>query len=964
MTKFGISRLNVCTQSVLFAGVSLFAFSSLAHAQVDEPSADDDTQALDTVIVEGIRGSLRESLQTREESNVIVDVLSASDFLDFPDINAGDVLVRLPGVTGGAGLDSPNSLSIRGFSSEFGLTTLNGRLVTSDRSGRNVRTNLFPSALLGQAAVFKTPSASMIEGGLSGTVELSTNDPLESLERAGQDQLARLRVRAGFNEDVDDVVGFDDNDLRLDGSYRRSFLDGKLGIGVGFTYEDLNSATYTLGARSPELEGTNDTEDVTTVNGQSLTDLGFLSIVQTDYEIEAENEQSNSAAFIATYEPNNQWTFKTDILYSLEELEFDRAQLRHDSLDDAVTGTTDAFGFPIEIFYDDVRTNFEPRQRTEEIETITAGFNAAWRNDLWGVSADLFYSSTTLERNTVDTRLRINDQEGTLRTGEEFGTVGFSYADFDPNDPFGESLELSFIDLERVERDDESIAFRLDVIREVNFGLIESVEAGIRFEDREKFESETEDRFDRYDEDIITPEVLAGFQAPFLAPNGFYFIDGPSTAPQSWFHASAFQLAESFANEEAAGRLRTFDNDDALATGTVEEMTQAVYAQANFGNTLFGLPLRGNFGVRVVKTDVTGIGSRGEFFLTDDLEVEATDPVPFEDESDYTSVLPSLNIVLALTDDVNLRFGAAQTIARPSFAFLIPNQTLSSEQEEPAVDGEIGEITALTFNGGNSATEPYEANNLDLSIEWSPNRDTLVAVSGFYKELETIINGGRTLELGDFTTDFGTFPAFLNTNVNETPNDKDVFGLEIQAQTTFDFLPAPWNGLGVQANYSYIDSEITQVVNTESLYVAFNDDGTIAEFVEDGSGGVRQPLSDISEELFNLTLFYDYGSFSGRISGRWDSENFENQPVGNNTIVAEGRERYDASASYDLTDNFTLSVQGRNLTNENIRRFHAQQQPITDPEASAQPGNLSINNRHREVQFGGREVLVGITYRY
>ncbi len=971
-------------------GLAMTLFGAASLAQDVDEGVDPD----DTIVVEGVRGSLQRAADIKREADFILDALTAEDFGDLPDFSLGDAVVRLPGVTGGFGVGSPESLSIRGFSSEFGLTTVNGRLVTSDRSGRNVRTNLFPSSLISRAAVYKSPSADLIEGGMSGTVEFATVDPLHSIRINDQNTVIRTTGRLGLRGSAENLRDGDEFDTRFDASLRQSIIEDKLAIGLGYSYAAFTDGSETLGARRPQLDGARIIDGfapITTPLGQVIFDDdgdgstpdpfenndALLAPSFISYEIDADDRERHGASFLATYEPTPELKLHVDALLGYETLDQERAALTQQFLGDGISGSVDETGYFVNVLFVNPRLQYEPREREETIETQMVGFNAEWGRGPWTLSGDVFFSKVTLDRDTTEVTIRPGDErpDAFFSSGQRFGAIGVEYLDFDPANPA--DLAMRQVDLEALDRSDESFSVRFDADREVDFGFVSSVEFGMRYQTREKSVTLDETRFAGSSfRDLFTQEDLEAQRIGFVSDDAYDRFDDASYIPTDWYHLSPFALQDAFLTGLETG-LDERISEDALGSSEIFEDTLAAYIKANFGGVAFDLPFSGNVGLRAVQTDLIVKGTGGTFIVTQnddgtfsfDPENADDELVPLREENDYVDYLPSVNVAVSLTDDLVLRAAASKTIARPRFEALFLDRTISVENELND-EGDPTGVDTLTINGGNPQVEPYESNNFDLSLEWSPNRDTLIAGAVFHKDLDSIVTGGLQ-GLGAVETEFGTIPVRLNTFINDEPPSSSVTGFEFQAQTVFSFLPEPFDGLGVAVNYTYIDSEITEVINDESLYTIFNEDGTIAGYVENERdneegelGGVRQPLSRISENTINAIVYYEYGPFSARTAVRWRDDGFENQPAFLNNLAAEGRTIVDINAGYEINDNFRVIFQGRNITDAYSRSYFFEQTPIVDPVATATFTNLGNDRRLQDLDFSGPTYYIGLNYRY
>jgi iron complex outermembrane receptor protein len=165
MTKF---RPSLITAALVASGV---AFSMPIYAQETQKAQQEDE--VEVIEVKGFSTSLIKSLNQKRFSDTVSEQLSADDLGGLPDVSMADALTRLPGIsavrTGGQAAE----INIRGLAGDFVFSTLNGREQVSTSGNRSIEFDQYPSELINSAAVYKSPKASLIEGGVAGTVELS-----------------------------------------------------------------------------------------------------------------------------------------------------------------------------------------------------------------------------------------------------------------------------------------------------------------------------------------------------------------------------------------------------------------------------------------------------------------------------------------------------------------------------------------------------------------------------------------------------------------------------------------------------------------------------------------------------------------------------------------------------------------------------------------------------------------------
>jgi iron complex outermembrane receptor protein len=221
MKNRGINSVAVAVAAAL-AGVS---GATLAQEQADEP--------LDEILVSGIRHSIESAIAMKKESTSIVESITAEDIGKLPDTSIAESLARLPGLAAQRVNGRAQVISIRGLGPRYGATLLNGREMVSTGDNRSVELDQFPSELINAATVYKTPDATLVGQGLSGTLNMQTVRPLAT----GTRQLA-LNGRLDKNSNGNLNADSDDRGGRYSVSYVDQFADGTFGLAVGLAYLD------------------------------------------------------------------------------------------------------------------------------------------------------------------------------------------------------------------------------------------------------------------------------------------------------------------------------------------------------------------------------------------------------------------------------------------------------------------------------------------------------------------------------------------------------------------------------------------------------------------------------------------------------------------------------------------------------------------------------------------------------
>jgi TonB-dependent receptor len=399
------------------------------------------------------------------------------------------------------------------------------------------------------------------------------------------------------------------------------------------------------------------------------------------------------------------------------------------------------------------------------------------------------------------------------------------------------------------------------------------------------------------------------------------------------------------------------------------ERNKAAYIMLRFGSEFAGgAKLSGNVGLRYTKTDRTS-GGYQEFLLPTSIPndttcrdsinnallgtgavnaycalsaTQRTQYAAFANgalvknnyKTGYDYVLPSVNVKLELGSGVQLRAAYSKGIAPPDLGLIrnyfpvsvaVNLKTNAQGQATPvtltpvaAGTGAFGSNATIapdqvlisgTFNAGNPDLKPIEADNFDITAEWYFSSVGQLTASAFYKELHGVLTNSTLRR--SFTNNGATFDAVVTTPVNSASTGK-IKGFEVAYQQVFDFLPSFLKGLGLQANYTYVDSS-----GVEQSTLSATDPDVAAGRVSTISGS-NFPLQGLSKHQVNITPFIDVGPFSARMTYNWRSRyllTLRDVITPFDPIFQEGFGQIDASISYSINDNFKVGVQAYNLNN-------------------------------------------------
>ena len=911
-----------------------------APLQAEEVAAlEAEKQILEEIKVTGIRRSLIKSIDVKRFSDTVVEVISADDIGGLPDVSIADALTRLPGVTAVRTGGQASELNIRGLSGDFVFSTLNGREQVTTGGSRSIEFDQYPSELITQAAVYKSPKASLIEGGVAGTVELKTANPLSN----DKTHTLSMSLRGMMNDASDEIEGADKYGYRVSASYQGKFMDDTLGFAAGYArLFQPGVANQFIGFKYQCPEGQ--------VNGSCP-----VATVSEGFEAQQKGGEETRDGYMASlqWEPNDNFSLQSDLFFS----EFDsetfargyRVKTLGDGtitnqtvIDGALTGATvstdGSDNFAVFTVNDNV---------SRYTQVLSGGINGTWSDGPWTIIGDISSSKSDGEFINGGTRaLLYNDAtiNKPVRAPETISYLlnGLNVASFTANQSYTDlnTMALTQVGTWPYINSNELIAYKFDIKYAIDAGFISSIDVGIRYSEREFNGQRKVAEYGSEFGNNITGEVPLRITADMASIVGF--SGDLSGFPDFLMIDYDRAVAAVNAANAAAGRAPFVASSNwgydwsMIQTGSVNEDVLAGYVQINFETTLFGIDVTGNLGTRVVKTDQSSRGvqqvSAGSGTpLMDDLGITSLDFVNINVGQTYTDNLPSLNLNFHLTQSDQLRFAAAKVMSRAPIHKLM------------AGAGSWIDDSDNTFNAWSHTSpllDPFYATQFDLSFEhYFEETDGVIAIALFYKDIESFIND-FTIDPYDFAADGNFIIPEINPNTGkavvtdggqyETAINNDnggyIVGLELGYTQTFDFLPGILSGLGVSASYSYTESEVEFQMN------------------ESGSS-IDIPLPGLSENVLNATVFYDFKNFSTRLSMRY-RDSYISKQVGVEPELAFFEEEtvVDYQASYTLDNGINFVFQVNNLTDEPSKTYFGN---------TTQTGTL---------QSFGRQVFLGLNY--
>ncbi|OBP13688.1 DEAD/DEAH box helicase [Rheinheimera sp. SA_1] len=949
-------KLNLLTLALATAGFSAYSAAD-QQAETTKPQA---SEELEVIEIRGIRRSLLGSLDKKRFNDTVSEVVDAGDLGSLPDISIADALGRLPGVTTVRDSGQSSQLNIRGMNGDFIQTTLNGREQASTSGytagSRWIAFDQYPSELINQAALYKSPKASLVEGGVAGTVEMRTVNPLDAKEQHNFSG----SVRFSHNDAASDVDA-DPNGERVSFAYQGKYLEDTLGVALGVAHLEQPNSSYQVSTRAyaaaRDVNGDGKTEKITD---------GF----QTRFSKGSDSRLGVLGSLV--YQPNDQFSAKLDYFKSDFESEDKKNGINIEGMNrDANTysltnptvqdgyvtgGTVNLTGLTgpwIEMRTEDQST---------KSDTESTGLSLDWKQERWSIHADVAHSEgnkTRLDRIASMHSYQFGPRtlgDNTVvqgwneKSGQSFTFMnqagGFPAININTDLTDLSAMRLGIWEQFPHQYSDEIDSAKVDFKYELEGDVITSVESGVRLSDRTFADQRSTFRWGRREGQngyvssngsVVNVEgcEFNKYNHPCRPAELTNFVTVKSAKGMSYLDLDLLGIADSVFGKGNYEAQQTWDHNWTLIeSGSVEEKVSAAYLMANLDTEIFDHKLTGNVGVRYVKTDTKSIGIQqvreGEGdTIVDDNGVARTDYKHIKYGPEYNDVLPSLNLNFAINEDEQLRFAASKVIGRPPVYQLRGG---AGSWIDTANDGVSPRYNV--WSKGNPNLDPFRATQLDLSYERYMGKEGAFTAAIFWKDIESLIES-VTFNEGDIswaeiglTAPPGTVEGQYQTTRN---NNKGGYirGAELAYTTVFSDLPGIFSTLGMNASYSYTESETS---------------------VDGGSnfGSVQLPLPGLSKNVWSTTVFWEVGQISTHINARYRDEYVYAgaTPGGSSFQWADEYIVVDWQVSYDFENGLVGVAQVNNLTNEpNIGHY----------------GNQMLNGEYSEF---GRQMYLGVNFSF
>lgn len=875
-------------KSVLMMSTALgLGLSSISAAMAQ------DTAMLETVVVSGFRGSLHAAIDLKHQTVGNSDTIVADDIAAFPDLNLAESMQRIPGVAITRDSGEGRQITLRGLGPDFTRTQLNGMETLAntasgmDNRGLVSRTrafdfSMFASELFNRVTVQKSWEAAQDEGGIAGTVQLTTAKPFD------YDGFKAVLTAKGIHNT--NVSGITPRVVGLISDRWGAF--GAL-LSVAYSTNDSNEYGYrnwnwsqiTLGAANV---GSGIASDVSQ-RLQGLSGTKVWSPQAQTYSTWFDHRERLGITAALQYHPSEALSVDIDLLYGRLTNHRNDYALASAGSPGGLTGnvsgpqvlnsvTLDSFGTMVAANYShiDLRSeNNEMRDNTKYYQGVT---NITWSpadaltvHGMFGASRSE-YALPEFDKVFMESKNH---------------TVSWDYTGKTPVNTYDSGLtdvtkwQLMRMDTQESAITSEYVTAKFDA--DYKLDAENTIEAGFEYK---RFLNTGWTRTNKVNRNSGNVDTVIPDNLKIVVP---------------YKTTAKYVVGDMDGVYNYIGQIRdlTAAYDVPGSNFSVTENTLNGYLQYDLNTTVFGLGLRANAGLRYFSSDLVSSGT-----VTQTLSVVNPDGstgtttvfIPIRVPHHYNSFLPAANIALDLSDQFVTRFSISRNLSRPALSDLAAAATLTTAP------------TFGTLSVGNPNLKPWMADSIDWSIDYYEGKTGYASFGLFYKNMENMITSSTT-QVKYSSTGYPISWLFDPSNPDVLYNyttpvngrGAHIAGFEAAVQKDFDFLPAPFDGFGFTGNVTYADG------NNPITY-----SGT----------AISMPMMNLSKFSANATLYYETPQWGARLSTAYRSKYLVG--AGGNGNLGEGMKptnNVDFAAHYNVNDQLKLVVEGINLTNQPITQY-------------------------------------------
>ncbi|QJU59832.1 TonB-dependent receptor [Sphingomonas sp. AP4-R1] len=832
------------------------------------------------IVVSGYRQSLTAAQNFKRSAVGAEDDIVATDIAAFPDLNLAESLQRIPGITITRDSGEGRQIALRGLGADFTRTQLNGMEVLGNTASgmdnrgsvsrsRSFDYSLFASELFNRVAVQKSYSAEQDEGGIAGTVQLTSAKPFD-YEGTKFVVSAKGQTNTNTSGVTPRVVGL------ASGHW------GDFGALVSVAYSNIRNNEYgyrNWGWGLTKYAAANIGPNIDAATRQKLLSGVWQSTAQSPSSWYTDRKRLGVTSSLQ-YHPGDDFKLDVDLLYG-------RLSDHRDDYAIATAGANPLTGTTIN------GTQIIQSAVIDESNTLRAasftGIDQRSEHHIVKNHTDFYQAVGNASWNVSD-RLTLHALAG-------FEESDFAQPVFDKVFMEAKNMAFSYDTRPTIPVN----TYGKDLANPDNWQL-----QRLDTQENKIVNRYTNGKFDGAYKLTDALTLKAGGEYKKFTNSGYTWVNKvfhntptlttvPNTLKQTVPVDTLLQyiVGDVDGIYAAIGDPRNL-NASYLQAGSdyrVDEKTWAGFGQIDLDTQVGGMRLRANAGVRYYSTDLISSGNlaTGAGF------------VPVSIETNSHGWLPAANVALDVARNLVLRVSASRNVNRPGLGDLAA----------------AGSITTRPNGGslslGNPFLKPYKATSVEGSVEYYMDQHGFASLGAFYKKMDSFVTtSSKQIPYGETGLPLSLLiqgqDATTQYDVSQPINGPgaDIKGIEAAVQHDFTFLPGTLKHLGMVVNGTWFDGKQTVFYTT---------------------GGVTTsrslPLYNLSKWAANATLYYENAVWGARISTAYRSQYLTGagNALANSGGGIYGTNNVDFQAHWNVYPHVRLIVEGINITNEPIRQF-------------------------------------------
>jgi TonB-dependent receptor len=964
-----------------------YAQTATAPAAAAAPAGD----AIEEIVVTGIRASLTSSANLKREAVGVVDGITAEDIGKFPDTNLAESMQRITGVSIDRSNGEGSKVSVRGIGADYNLVLLNGRQMpganindTSASDSRSFDFANLASEAIAAVEVHKTSSADRPTGGLGAIINIRTTRPLDRPGRTAAFGAKAVTDRSIQN--LPEKFKGSSYTPELSGIYSDTFADNTFGVAITASYQDRAAGYNQAGVASGyhSILGS-DTGAWGTIGnnppGNITNAPGPNDIYQVPQDIRyfltgIERKRINGQLTLQ-YRPVDSVTATLDYTYSENKIATKRQEL----------SAWFNFGPSVSSW-----TSGPVRGPLSYVENVTCADTAA--PDANGVVGFAGCQDVAMAQSNYATKAK-NTSVGLNLKWEATDTLSFEFDAHDSSatdgedSPLGNSNTLGvsgyFRGTNGVDFSQDFPALSITLPGGLNGAIdpaymevtgssfrnsytkaqVQQVQLGgvWKFADRQKldFGVGLTDVKNRSAYSNVQQNAWGGLGNPTNYPDSAFTADSlrpyfgnitgssnPALFNQffNWDFEAVRAAAIAFWGPGGADTFKA--NPDFTDTDrNTKESSSSAYLQYRTSFDM-GRPAHLAAGLRYEKTDVTSsarvpIATGSQWVAANEVNISFGPPGTTTLKGDYKFALPNIDFDVDLMPNLKARLSWGKSIGRPGWGAIQGGQILST----------LARPQFGTGSQGNPSLKPLESKNIDLSLEWYYAKGSYLS-AGYFKKDVTNYPGTETVNLTPFNIpNPGAGPWVADAIASGCPSADSVcirnYIFANHAGDPAVTLPTA-TAQGIIAGRPGIDPatvfQITQPVAAGSASIKGWELNLQHMFGSSGFGGIvnytkvksdleynvaslgaQFPLQGLSDTA-NIVGFYENSKWEARVAYNWRDQFYAGLDGQQSPVFVEPYGQIDANIGFKLNDRLSFQLEAINVTDRNTRSHSRTRQAV------------------------------------